>query len=86
MREELVKRLIAQASDELIRAIYQRIIADQGREPFHRGGEEGLESWEELIARAFNEGVLHREEASQLLEEMVGTFPSRCSTSTGEDI
>lgn len=86
MREELVKRLIAQASDDLIRAIYRRVVVDQGGEPFHRGGEEGLESWEELIARAFNEGVLHREEASQLLEEMVGAFPSRCSPSTGKGI
>lgn len=74
MREELVKRLIAQASDDLIRAIYRRIVADQGRRVFSGGGEEGLTSWDELVSRAVQEGVLDREEAAHLLEEIVGTF------------
>jgi len=70
MREELVKRLIAQASDELIRAIYRRIVVEQRRTPFSREREK-VESWEELVGRAFHEGVLHREEAVHLLEEFV---------------
>lgn len=76
MREELVRRLIAQASDDLVRAIYQRIVMDQGRRPFSRGGEEGLRSWEELVGRAVQEGVLNREEAAHLLKEMRWAFPS----------
>ncbi len=71
MREELVRRLIAQASDDLIRAIYRRIVVDQGRRSLS-GGEEGLTSWEELVGRAFQEGVLNQEEAVHLLEELDG--------------
>lgn len=75
LREELVRRLILQASDDLVRAIYRRIVVDQEQKPLNRGGKEGLTSWEELVSRAIQEGVLNREEAVHLLKEMRRAFP-----------
>jgi hypothetical protein len=71
MKEELVKRLIARASDDLIRAIHLRMVADRRRLAIRPGGEL-VEAWEELVDRACQEGVFDRKEAAQFLEELVG--------------
>lgn len=74
MREELAKRLITRASDELIRVIYTRLVRDRAPHLISGGAEEA-ERWEELVALARLEGVFNDEEASQLLDEMVGLLP-----------
>ncbi len=70
MPQELLKRIIEQASDSLAGSVYQRMLMDRrpprGQLPL-RGT---VPTWEEIVARAVGEATLSREEATRLLAEV----------------
>ncbi len=65
-----LKRLIERASDSLARDVYQRILMDrraaQGQLALHGT----VPTWEDIAARAVEEAILTREEATEILAEV----------------
>ncbi len=65
-----LKRVIERASDPLARDVYQRILMDrraaQGQMALHGT----VPTWEDIAARAVEEAILTREEATEFLAEV----------------
>lgn len=69
-RDEVLKRLITQASDSLVLDVYARIQEDRrpsGSQWIRPGA---VKSWTELVHEALREGALTIEEAAFFLLEM----------------
>ena len=58
-RRELIRKLIALASNDLVEAIYRRVLSDPS-----------AKSWQAIMVQAVQEGVLNEEEAALLLEDL----------------
>ncbi len=69
MPQELLKRIIEQASDSLAGRVYQRMLMDRRavRGQLHLHGT--VATWEDILTRAVKEATLTREEATRLLAE-----------------
>ena len=67
MPQELLKRIIEQASDSLAGSVYQRMLMDRraarGQLPL-RGT---VATWEDIVGRGVDEATLTRKEATRLL-------------------
>lgn len=70
-KDEVLKKLIARASDSLVLEVYARIQADWRTWPPRWGTRPGaVKSWTELVEAAVREGTLAAEEGAFLLREM----------------
>lgn len=72
MPDDLLKRIIEQASDSLAEDVYQRILVDRRAERGQMALHGVVSAWEELAARAEAEGILNQEEATRLVARAQG--------------
>lgn len=71
-RLELIRRLIADASDEVVEQIYRRILVNKLTAVERRRPEiSTAKSWEQIIEQAVNEGIFTQEEGALLLDDPV---------------
>lgn len=72
MPDDLFKRIIEQASDSLADDVYRRILADRRAERGQTTLPGMVSPWEDIAARAVEEGILNDEEASRLVVRAQG--------------
>jgi len=67
-RDKLLQRLIRGASHELIEEVYRRILTEKR---WWMLPSPGAKSWQEILEQAIQEGVLTKEEATFLRQDLL---------------